>query len=85
MDKHGEERYDSARGGVGVITAHLDGRELFFHVKSAADGGPVLKAGDTVTYEVVQGKDGQFYAINLEVVENDRSETLIGISPDLML
>ncbi|KIH81583.1 hypothetical protein UCMB321_4825 [Pseudomonas batumici] len=45
----------------------------------------MLKAGDTVTYEVVQGEDGQFYAINVEVVESDRSEALIGISPDLML
>ncbi|WP_191486343.1 cold shock domain-containing protein [Pseudomonas sp. FEN] len=76
MDKrYDEKRYDSARGGIGVITAHVDGRELFFHVKSAAEGGPVLTAGDTVTYEVVQGADGQFYAINLEVVESDLSET----------
>lgn len=75
MDKHGEERYDAARGGIGVITAHVDGRELFFHVKSAADGGPTLRAGDTVAYDVVQGADGQFYAINLEVVENDLSGT----------
>ena len=74
MDKHGEERYDSARGGVGVITAHVDGRELFFHVKSVADGGPKLKSGDTVTYEVVQGEDGRFYAINLEVVENGTTQ-----------
>ncbi len=75
MDKHGEERYDTARGGIGVITAHVDGRELFFHVKSAADGGPTLRAGDTVTYDVVQGADGRFYAINLEVVEADPPET----------
>jgi|GEM_PF-2253823 len=75
MDKHCEERYDAARGGIGVITAHVDGRELFFHVKSVVDGGPKLRAGDTVAYDVVQGADGQFYAINLEVVESDRSAT----------
>ncbi|MEF9672066.1 cold shock domain-containing protein [Pseudomonas sp. MWU13-2100] len=75
MDKYGEERYDSARGGIGVITAHVGGRELFFHVKSATDGGPELKAGDTVSYDVVRGEDGQFYAVNLEVVESDLSET----------
>ena len=71
MDKYSEERYDSARGGIGMVTAHVDGRELFFHVKSSADGGPTLKVGDTVTYDVVQGEDGQFYAVNLEVVESD--------------
>ncbi|WP_248799370.1 cold shock domain-containing protein [Pseudomonas sp. MWU13-2105] len=70
MDKYCEERYDAARGGIGVITAHVDGRELFFHVRSAADGGPKLRAGDTVSYEVVRGADGQFYAINLEVLDS---------------
>ncbi|WP_166364230.1 cold-shock protein [Pseudomonas akapageensis] len=71
MSKQTSERYDSARGGFGYIIAHHDGREIFFRVRSIEDGGPPIKEGQAVTYELMQGQGGEFYAINIEVVEDD--------------
>jgi cold shock CspA family protein len=71
MDKQPLTRYDSAKGGMGMITAHLDGQEIFFRVRSVEEGGPVIKVGQQVSYEVQLGPDGQYYAVNLEVIDGE--------------
>ncbi|WP_166364218.1 cold-shock protein [Pseudomonas akapageensis] len=70
MSKQVSEQYDSAKGGFGYITAHCNGADIFFRVRSVEDGGPAIKEGQTVTYELMQGKDGRYYAINIEIVDD---------------
>ncbi|MCU1749272.1 hypothetical protein BK659_18380 [Pseudomonas brassicacearum] len=69
MKKQPIERNDSSKGCIGMISAHVDGREIFFRINSVEDGGPVIKVGQTVTYDLEE-KDGQYFAVNIEVVDD---------------
>ncbi|MCK1785855.1 cold shock domain-containing protein [Pseudomonas sp. TNT11] len=45
-----------------------DTQDVFFR-SSTAQGGRVLREGQTVTYEVERGPGGEWQAVNIEIVE----------------
>ena len=71
MKKQPEKHDDSSKGCIGMISAHVDGREIFFRINSVEDGGPLIKVGQTVTYDLEE-KDGQYFAVNIEVVDDPK-------------
>jgi hypothetical protein len=44
--------------------------ELAEHISSLTPNDPVIKAGQTVAYDIVQSDTGRNYAINLDVIDN---------------
>ncbi|MCQ6257535.1 hypothetical protein [Pseudomonas sp. Q11] len=71
MEKQPVKRYDSAGGGTGLTNPHENRRDIFFSVRPIEEGGPVIKPGQKVAYELMLGDDGQYYAINLQVISDD--------------
>jgi CspA family cold shock protein len=49
-------------------TAVHDTQDVFFR-SSTAQGGRVLREGQTVTYELERGPGGEWQAVNIEIVE----------------
>lgn len=71
MEKQPVKRHDSAEGGIGLTPSHANGQHIFFRVPPVEEGGPVIKPGQKVAYELMLGDDGQYYAINLQVISDD--------------
>lgn len=71
MDKQPVKRYDSDGSSVGLPTADENERDIFFSVPPTREGGPVIKPGQKVSYELMLGDDGQYYAINLQVIDDE--------------
>ncbi len=49
-------------------TAAHDAQDVFFR-SSTAQGGQVLREGQTVTYELERGPGGEWQAVNIMIVE----------------
>jgi cold shock CspA family protein len=71
MEKQPVKRYDSVGGGIGSTTSAENDQDIFFCVKPVEEGGPVIKPGQKVTYELMLGSDGHYYAINLQLIDDD--------------
>jgi len=52
MAKRATEQFHSSKAGIGYITRHADGREIFFKIKSSVDGGPALRPGQAVKFDI---------------------------------
>lgn len=50
--------------------AVVDEQDIFFQSATYAQGGPVWREGQVVTYELVRGPGGEWHAINIEIVED---------------
>lgn len=51
--------------GFGFIAPSQGGRELFVHISAFARDGSRPMAGETLSYELGQGKDGKPQAVNV--------------------
>jgi len=71
MDKQPAKRYRSLGGDIGLSATYENERDIYFSVPPIKEGGPAIKPGQKVTYELMLGDDGQYYAINLQVVSDD--------------
>lgn len=64
--------------GFGFILPEGGGEDLFAHYSSIEmDGYKTLKAGQTVTFEMVQGQKGM-HATHIKVVTTERSSPAAG-------
>ncbi|WP_260957650.1 hypothetical protein [Pseudomonas citri] len=71
MQKQPARRNIPAAGStVSRIAAECE-RDIYFCSPPTEDGGPVIKPGQKVTYELMLGSDGQYYAVNLELISKD--------------
>jgi len=51
-----------------VDVASANDQQIYFCVQPIAEGGPSIRPGDLVSYELMYGSDGRCYAINVEVL-----------------
>ncbi|MCL6705194.1 hypothetical protein [Pseudomonas sp. T1.Ur] len=71
MDKQPVKRYGPVGSGIGLTSADNNKQDILFSVLPTKEGGPAIKPGQKVTYELMLGDDGQYYAINIQVISED--------------
>lgn len=71
MEKQPVKRHDSVGVSTGSTTIADYDQDIFFSVTPVAEGGPVIKPGQKVTYELMLGGDGRYYAIDLQLIGDD--------------
>lgn len=71
MEKQPVKRYESAKDSIGLTNPQENRRDIFFSVRPIEEGAPVIKPGQKVAYELMLGDDGQYYAINLQVIDDE--------------
>ena len=71
MEKQPVKRHASIEDNVGLAPVYEKGRDILFCVNPTEEGGPIIKPGQKVTYELMLGPDGQYYALNLHIVSGD--------------
>ena len=67
--------YNSVRG-YGFLVSDLDGEDSFFHISSIVpDYEFDPEEGDSVSYEIVPGKDGRVRAAEIVILTKDAPAT----------
>lgn len=51
-----------------VGAASANDQQIYFRIQPVAEGGPSIRPGDLVSYELMYDSDGRCYAINVEVL-----------------
>ncbi|MFK8331751.1 cold-shock protein [Pseudomonas sp. BJa5] len=59
-----------SKHGTGVVASAFTDRDIFFQSLPASAGGLVLRPGQRVEYDLVEGPQGQWYAVNIEVIDD---------------
>ncbi|WLG50436.1 hypothetical protein [Pseudomonas sp. FP1742] len=85
MEKQPIKRNDSIIEDINIMSSasanpeyiDSDTHSIIFCINP---GDPPFKAGEKVTYELVQGDNGQYYATNLKLADSEQTEIHLSLT-----
>ncbi|MNR41186.1 hypothetical protein D3C85_1595460 [compost metagenome] len=60
----------STESELSVSTPTFREQDIFFQTAPATPEGLVLREGQVVSYELVQGPQGQWFAVDIKIIED---------------
>ncbi|QBF26345.1 cold shock domain-containing protein [Pseudomonas tructae] len=69
MSRNPRPPVGSTESELSVSTPSWQEQDIFFQIGPSTPGGLILREGQVVSYELVQGPQGQWFAVDIQIIE----------------